>query len=120
MKYTPLFKRQRILTYRSFLTNILIIIEYAFITYPFNIQRTLVEGARITYQDKICSNGVIHRIDHVLMPPVGTLVDLVSTDTELSTLLAAVQASGLAGALVGNTCFVYENGFFLGKEYLNF
>lgn len=60
-----------------------------------------VEGARITYPDKMASNGIIHRIEKVLMPPVGTIVDVLTQDGSFKTLLAAATAAGLAEALNG-------------------
>ncbi|XP_011428468.3 transforming growth factor-beta-induced protein ig-h3 [Magallana gigas] len=58
-----------------------------------------VEGARITYPDKMASNGIIHRIEKVLMPPVGTIVDVLTKDGSFNTLLAAANAAGLVEAL---------------------
>lgn len=60
-----------------------------------------VEGARITYPDKMASNGIIHRIEKVLMPPVGTIVDVLTKDGSFNTLLAAANAAGLVEALKG-------------------
>ncbi|XP_033742178.1 transforming growth factor-beta-induced protein ig-h3-like [Pecten maximus] len=66
--------------------------------YMFN-HRLTVDGAPITYADKVCSNGVIHRISRVLMAPKGTVVDVLQADGHFSTLLAAAQATGLVDAL---------------------
>lgn len=52
-----------------------------------------VEGARITYPDKMASNGIIHRIEKVLMPPVGTIVDVLTKDGSFNTLLAAGEVT---------------------------
>lgn len=60
-----------------------------------------VEGARITYPDKMASNGIIHRIEKVLMPPVGNIVDVLTKDGSFNTLLAAANAAGLVEALKG-------------------
>lgn len=60
-----------------------------------------VEGARITYPDKMASNGIIHRIEKVLMPPVGTIVDVLTKDGSFNTLLVAANAAGLVEALKG-------------------
>ena len=61
-----------------------------------------VEGARITYPDKMASNGIIHRIEKVLLPPVGNIVEVLSADGSFGTLLAAAKAAGLVEALGGN------------------
>ena len=44
---------------------------------------------------------MIHVIDHVMLPPTGDIVDIVSNTPELSTLLSLVSQAGLAGALKG-------------------
>ena len=53
--------------------------------------------------DYFASNGIIHLIDGVLLPeayrPSQTIADVVAGDEDFSTLLAAVQAAGLAEAL---------------------
>lgn len=49
----------------------------------------------------MASNGVIHIVSDVLMPPAGDIVDVVSADSDFSTLLGAVTKAGLAAALQG-------------------
>ncbi|OWF45719.1 transforming growth factor-beta-induced protein ig-h3-like [Mizuhopecten yessoensis] len=61
--------------------------------------RITIEGASITFADKICSNGVIHRVSQVLMPPKGSIVDVLQDDGHFNTLIAAAQAAGLVDAL---------------------
>ncbi|XP_061164293.1 transforming growth factor-beta-induced protein ig-h3-like [Saccostrea echinata] len=58
-----------------------------------------VEGARITYPDKMASNGIIHRIEKVLLPPVGNIVEVLTQDGSFNTLIAAAKAAGLVEAL---------------------
>ena len=70
-------------------------------TYAF--QKVTVNGAHITEFDREGSNGVIHVIDHVMIPPTGDIVDIVSNTPELSTLLSLVSQAGLAGALKGKS-----------------
>uniref|UniRef100_A0A8W8L2G7 FAS1 domain-containing protein n=1 Tax=Magallana gigas TaxID=29159 RepID=A0A8W8L2G7_MAGGI len=66
-----------------------------------------VEGSKITHFDLTASNGMVHVIDTVMMPPSGSIVDLVAGNSDLSTLLSQVQSAGLAGALQGmNANFV--------------
>ena len=51
--------------------------------------------------DKMASNGVIHVIDRVMLPPVGSVVDAVKMDPMLSTLLTAVTTADLGAVLSG-------------------
>lgn len=60
-----------------------------------------MEGSKITHFDLTASNGMVHVIDTVMMPPTGSIVDLVAGNSDLSTLLSKVQSAGLAGALQG-------------------
>nr|XP_022325870.1 transforming growth factor-beta-induced protein ig-h3-like [Crassostrea virginica] len=70
------------------------------VNYYYAAQHALtVEGARITYPDKMASNGIIHRIEKVLLPPVGNIVEVLSADGSFGTLLAAAKAAGLVEAL---------------------
>ena len=60
-----------------------------------------MEGSKITTFDLTVTNGMVHVIDTVMMPPTGNIVDLVVGNSDLSTLLSKVQSAGLAGALQG-------------------
>ena len=60
-----------------------------------------MEGSKITTFDLTATNGMVHVIDTVMMPPTGNIVDLVVGNSDLSTLLSKVQSAGLAGALQG-------------------
>ncbi|XP_048777790.2 transforming growth factor-beta-induced protein ig-h3-like [Ostrea edulis] len=90
--------------------------------YPHNNVVT-VEGSKITHFDLTASNSMVHVIDTVMMPPQGSIVDLVAGNSDLSTLLSNVQAAGLAGALQGDglTVFAPTNAAFqkLGSHVLN-
>ncbi|MBI5552977.1 MAG: fasciclin domain-containing protein [Desulfobacterales bacterium] len=59
--------------------------------------------ATVTVTDIIATNGVIHVIDAVLSPAdgKGNIVDKLVNLGEFTTLIAAVQAAGLDGALAG-------------------
>ena len=60
----------------------------------------MVNDATITMTDIQASNGVIHVIDAVLMPPPpATIVDVAIEAGDFSTLLAAVDAAGLTATL---------------------
>jgi uncharacterized surface protein with fasciclin (FAS1) repeats len=50
-----------------------------------------VNGARVTQADLAASNGVIHIIDQVLLPPPGNLVRLAQGNPDLSLLVAAIE-----------------------------
>ena len=68
-----------------------------------------VSGGTITINDNVgvvtadiaASNGVIHAINNVLMPPVesNTIADIVMGNEDFTTLLAAVAQTGLTDAL---------------------
>ena len=67
------------------------------------LQVVTVEGSKITKFDLSADNGMVHVIDKVMMPPSGSIVDIVAGDSDFSTLLKQVQSAGLASALQGNT-----------------
>ena len=56
----------------------------------------------ILFQDVPASNGVVHVIDGVLVPPAGDIPAVLAADGRFSTLLAAVEAAGLVETLQGN------------------
>ncbi|MBK9124660.1 MAG: fasciclin domain-containing protein [Chloroflexi bacterium] len=69
-------------------------------------------SVNVIITDIIASNGVIHVIDAVLLPPTpeqpiedapaaGTIVEIAVADGRFTTLVAAVQAAGLVDALNG-------------------
>ena len=69
-----------------------------------------INDAKVIITDIETSNGVIHVIDAVLLPPVekavsNTLVDIAVADGRFKTLVAAVQAAGLVETLSGKGPF---------------
>jgi len=64
-----------------------------------------VAGARVVGTDLLCSNGVIHVVDAVLMPAELDLVALAKAAGTFRTLLAAAQAAGLADTLAAGGPF---------------
>lgn len=66
-----------------------------------------INDAQVILTDIETSNGVIHVIDSVLLPPaeeeaaMGTIVDVAAADGRFQTLLAAAGAAGLAETLSG-------------------
>ncbi len=73
-----------------------------------------VNNARVTRPDIDTSNGVLHVIDAVLLPPSvnvaallapGDIVDIAAADGRFQTLVTAVQAAGLEETLRGEGPF---------------
>jgi len=62
----------------------------------------MVDGAEVVVADIVCSNGVIHVIDAVMLPK-GNIVETAVADGRFTTLVAAVQAAGLDEALSDET-----------------
>jgi len=66
-----------------------------------------IDGANISVTDIAASNGVIHVIDAVMLPPVeeppppGNIAEVATEAGNFTTLLAAVDAAGLTDALTG-------------------
>jgi len=60
-----------------------------------------VDQARVTTADVMCSNGVIHVVDSVLMPTDKPLTQTLSEGGRFGTLLAAAEAAGLVETLAG-------------------
>jgi transforming growth factor-beta-induced protein len=61
----------------------------------------MINQAKVVVTDIQASNGVIHVIDTVLLPPTADIVDTAIADGRFTTLVAAVQAAGLVDALKG-------------------
>jgi len=66
-----------------------------------------INEAKVILTDIETSNGVIHVIDSVLLPPADMLdiVDTAVADGRFTTLVAAVQAAGLVDTLKGDGPF---------------
>jgi len=62
-----------------------------------------VNGARVVQADGQATNGIVHAIDQVLMPPAGNILQIAQRDTSLSLLTAAALRGGalVTGALSG-------------------
>jgi len=57
--------------------------------------------ALVVTADIQATNGIIHVLDTVLIPPAGTIVDIAVGNEDLETLVAAVTAADLVGTLSG-------------------
>ena len=66
----------------------------------------MINNAKVLKTDIMCSNGVIHVIDTVLMPPAPKdIVDTAVAAGSFNTLVAAVKAAGLVDTLKGDGPF---------------
>ena len=61
----------------------------------------MIDNATVVKTDIICSNGVIHVIDAVVMPSTKSIVETAVGAGQFNTLVAAVKAAGLAETLMG-------------------
>jgi transforming growth factor-beta-induced protein len=66
-----------------------------------------INDAQVVITDIETSNGVIHVIDSVILPPakLSDIVDTAVADGRFTTLVAAVQAAGLVDTLKGEGPF---------------
>jgi transforming growth factor-beta-induced protein len=66
-----------------------------------------INDAQVIITDIETSNGIIHVIDTVILPPaeLGTIVDIAVADGRFTTLVAALQAAGLVETLSGEGPF---------------
>jgi uncharacterized surface protein with fasciclin (FAS1) repeats len=86
-----------------------------------------INGATVTTPDVAASNGVIHVVDKVLMPPTGNLVQVAQADPKFSFLVAAVVrasegSTNVAQVLSGNgpyTVFAPTNQAFIDAGFSN-
>ncbi len=73
--------------------------------------KVFINDAQVILTDIEASNGVIHVIDTVILPPSMTaetpkdIVDIAAADGRFTTLVAAVQAAGLVETLKGEGPF---------------
>ena len=70
-----------------------------------NENGVFINDAQVTVTDIIATNGIVHVIDAVLLPPTGTVVDVVVNSEVHETLEAAVIAAELADDLSGDGPF---------------
>ncbi|MFT4548987.1 MAG: transforming growth factor-beta-induced protein [Verrucomicrobiales bacterium] len=77
------------------------------VSIAFTDGRVRINGASIVNADITCSNGVIHVIDSVLLPPApaNDIPSVAKRAGSFGTLLAAVQAAGLDGVLASEGPF---------------
>nr|XP_022323595.1 transforming growth factor-beta-induced protein ig-h3-like [Crassostrea virginica] len=75
--------------------------------YPFNNMAVTVDGVKVSTFDITASNGVVHIIDSVMIPPVGDIVTQLNDNFDFTTLVSKVVQSGLATALKGDNLTVF-------------
>ena len=84
-----------------------------------------INNSEVVTRDIVTNNGTVHLIDTVLMPPIGSLVDVAVADGRFTTLVAALQATGLDATLAdkNNTFTVFaptDDAFaLLGQDTIN-
>lgn len=66
-----------------------------------NVNGIFMNGIKIKQADIAASNGVIHVIEKVLIPPTKTIAQIAASDTSFSFLVAAVTKVGLLSTLQG-------------------
>ena len=77
-----------------------------------------INGAKVVEDNIKATNGVLHKINKVLCPPAGTLLELAINTPTLSILVAAVQAADpivadvLGNAEISLTLFAPDNDAF--------
>ncbi|VDI05304.1 transforming growth factor-beta-induced protein, partial [Mytilus galloprovincialis] len=73
-----------------------------------------VEGSKISKFDMNASNGIVHVIDKVMIPPTGGIVDLVSGNKDLSIFLALCKRANITEILQSDplTLFAPTNDAF--------
>ena len=65
----------------------------------------MVDNAHVIITDIETSNGVIHVIDSVILPEIRTVVNIAVEDGRFTTLVAALEATGLVETLQGEGPF---------------
>jgi len=70
-----------------------------------NGEGVMIDGAKVVTTDIVCSNGVIHVIDAVMLPKDKDLIETAKEAGSFKTLLTALDAADLTNALKGNGPF---------------
>nr|KAG5689697.1 hypothetical protein BaRGS_006322 [Batillaria attramentaria] len=68
--------------------------------YP-NTNTITASGRPVTLVDQPANNGVLHELSDIMLPPGGSLTDVLSEVPDLNTLLKAVTTAGLGDMLTG-------------------
>ena len=87
--------------------------------------KLFVNNSEVVTKDIVTKNGTVHLINKVMMPPVGSILDIAVADGRFTTLVAALQATGLDDVLADKskvfTVFAPTDDAFamLGDETIN-
>lgn len=92
-----------------------------------NNKGVYINGATVTQADVMVTNGIIHVINKVLMPPSGNIVEVAQSNPDFSLLVAAVLRASegqtnLANVLSGDgpfTVFAPTNQAFMDAGFAN-
>jgi uncharacterized surface protein with fasciclin (FAS1) repeats len=92
-----------------------------------NDKGVFINGATVTKADVMASNGVIHVINKVLMPPAGNIVQVAQGNPNFSFLVAAVLRASQGSTNVANvlsgagpfTVFAPTNQAFINAGFAN-
>lgn len=68
-------------------------------------QSVRVNGAKVVKADILCSNGVIHVIDQVILPSSDSILETAAASGSFETLAAAIRTAGLIKTLSGEGPF---------------
>jgi uncharacterized surface protein with fasciclin (FAS1) repeats len=74
-----------------------------------------VNGSRVTRPDIMATNGIVHVVDAIIIPPRQNIIGTIAANSNLSLLNAAIARANLAGALSANgplTLFAPTNDAF--------
>ena len=69
------------------------------INVSFSDGNLFINGAQVVTKDIVTTNGTVHLIDTVLMPPTGNIVEVAIKDGRFTKLVEAVQAANLVDTL---------------------
>jgi uncharacterized surface protein with fasciclin (FAS1) repeats len=79
-----------------------------------------VNGSRVTRPNIMATNGIIHVVDAIIIPPTQNIVSILAANPNLSLLNAAIARANLAGALSANgplTLFAPTNSAFMAAGF---
>ncbi|XP_052067283.1 transforming growth factor-beta-induced protein ig-h3-like [Mytilus californianus] len=67
-----------------------------------------VEGSKISKFGLNASNGIVHVIDKVMIPPTGGIINLISGNKDLSTFLALFKRANITGIIQSDPLTVFS------------
>ena len=59
------------------------------------VNKIYVSGALVSERDIKCKNGIIHKIDRILFPPILSVMTLLTANTDYSLMVQAINKVGL-------------------------